>query len=246
MVGKARIRASLFVTCLVDQLFPRVGVGVVRALRSQGVSVDFPPDQTCCGQPLFNSGFRKEAAALARRTLKSFAHSDRVVVPSGSCASMMKVFYPDLFRDDPEWGPLARDLSGRVHEFSQFMVNVLGVTDVGAAYEGRVAYHPSCHLLRELGAVDEPVSLLNGVKGLERVELPEAGVCCGFGGGFSVKHAGISEAMLKDKVDNVVGTGARAVASCDAGCLMQIGGGLSRRGADVRAVHLAEILGGVA
>jgi len=244
MSQSPQIRASLFATCLVDQLFPEVGESVVRVLRRQGVEVDFPPDQTCCGQPLFNSGFRKDAIHLSRRVLKSFAHSQYVVVPSGSCAAMMKVFYPELFDDDPELGPQAKALSDKVYEFSQFLVKVLGVTDVGASYQGKVTYHPACHLLRELGVSEEPEALLRGVAGLDYVELPEAATCCGFGGTFSVKYPGISEGMLNDKLDNVVKTGARVLTACDSSCLMHIGGALTRRGIDVKAVHLAQLLAG--
>ena len=242
MAESSSIRASLFVTCLVDQLFPEVGEAVVGVLRRQGVRVDFPPGQTCCGQPLFNSGFRKDAAELGRRVLDEFEDAVYVVVPSGSCASMMKVFYPEIFRDDSEYGPKARALSGKVYEFSQFLVKVLGVEDVGAEHDGKVTYHPSCHLLRELEAKEEPVSLVRGVKGLEYAPLEDAETCCGFGGTFSVKYPDISQAMLDDKVDNVVKSGASTVTACDASCLMQIRGGLSRRGAKVEARHLAEIL----
>jgi L-lactate dehydrogenase complex protein LldE len=226
----------------VDQLFPEVGEAVVGVLRGQGVRVDFPPDQTCCGQPLFNSGFRKDAAQLGKRVLDSFEHSEYIVVPSGSCASMMKVFYPDIFRDDPVAEPKATALSGKVYEFSQFLVKVLGVSDVGAIHDGKVTYHPSCHLLRELEVVEEPVSLLKGVKGLEYAPLEDAATCCGFGGTFSVKYPDISQAMLDDKVANVVKSGASTVTACDASCLMQIRGGLNRRGAGVEARHLAQIL----
>ena len=242
MAETTPILASLFVTCLVDQLFPEVGEAVVGVLRRQGVRVDFPPDQTCCGQPLYNSGFRKDATQLGRRVLDGFEHCQYVVVPSGSCASMMKVFYPDIFRDDPVYGPKAKALSNKVFEFSQFLVNVLGVTDVGATHDDKVTYHPSCHLLRELEAVKEPVSLLKGVKGLEYVPLEDADTCCGFGGTFSVKYPDISQAMLDDKVANVVKSGASTVAACDASCLMQIRGGLNRRGTGVEARHLAQIL----
>ena len=242
MADSSQIRASLFVTCLVDQLFPEVGEAVVGVLRGQGVRVDFPPGQTCCGQPLFNSGFRKDAAELGRRVLDEFEQSDYVVVPSGSCASMMKVFYPEIFRDDPVYGPKAKALSEKVYEFSQFLVKVMGVEDVGAMHDGKVTYHPSCHLLRELEAKEEPVSLLKGVEGLEHVPLEDADTCCGFGGTFSVKYPGISQAMLDDKVDNVVKSGASTVTACDASCLMQIRGGLRRRGVGVEARHLAEIL----
>ena len=236
--------ASLFVTCLVDQLFPQVGESVVRVLRRQGVAVDFPPDQTCCGQPLFNSGFRRDAIHLARRVLKSFGHSRYVVVPSGSCAAMIKVFYPELFHDDPELGPQAEALGAKVYEFSQFLVNVLGVTNVGASYQGRVTYHPSCHLLRELGVSEEPEALLRNISGLEYVELPESTACCGFGGTFSVKYPGISEGMLDDKLDNVVKAEAQVLTACDSSCLMHMAGALTRRGINVRTAHLAQLLAG--
>ena len=242
MAESPQVRASLFVTCLVDQLFPEVGEAVVGVLRGQGVRVDFPPGQTCCGQPLFNSGFRQDAAELGKRVLDEFGDSQHVVVPSGSCASMMKVFYPEIFREDAEYGPKAKALSGKVYEFSQFLVKALGVKDVGATHEGKVTYHPSCHLLRELEAKEEPVSLLKGVKGLEYAPLEDAETCCGFGGTFSVKYPDISEAMLEDKVANVVKSGASTVTACDASCLMQIRGGLRRRGAGVEARHLAQIL----
>ena len=242
MVDSSQIRASLFVTCLVDQLFPEVGEAVVGVLRRQGVRVDFPPGQTCCGQPLFNSGFRRDAAELGKRVLDEFKDAEYVVVPSGSCASMMKVFYPEILRGDSTYGPKAKALSGKVYEFSQFLVKVMGVEDVGAKHDGKVTYHPSCHLLRELEAKEEPVSLIKGVKGLVYAPLEDAETCCGFGGTFSVKYPDISQAMLDDKVDNVVKSGASTVTACDASCLMQIRGGLRRRGAKVEARHLAEIL----
>ena len=169
MVTDSKIKASLFVTCIVDQLFPEVGVSVVRLLRRLGVEVTFPPDQTCCGQALFNSGFTKQAKHLARRVLTSFgtsgmpAQEGYVVVPSGSCASMMRIFYSDLFRHDPQLHQQANYLKDRVYEFSEFLVKILGVTDVGAAFEGTVSYHPSCHLLRELGVSQEPKALLTHV-----------------------------------------------------------------------------------
>lgn len=244
MAEMTPIRASLFVTCLVDQLFPEVGEAVVGVLRRQGVRVDFPPGQTCCGQPLFNSGFRQDVAELGRRVLDEFEDAEYVVVPSGSCASMMKVFYPEIFRGDSTYGRRAKAFSGKVYEFSQFLVQVLGVQEVGAEHDGKVTYHPSCHLLRELEAKEEPVSLIKGVKGLEYAPLDDAETCCGFGGTFSVKYPDISQAMLDDKVDNVVKSGASTVTACDASCLMQIRGGLRRRGAKVEARHLAEILWG--
>ena len=246
----SRIKASLFVTCIVDQIYPEVGVSVVRLLRRLGVEVDFPRDQACCGQPVFNSGFTKEARLLGRRVLDSFqsAHStgddNYVVVPSGSCAAMIRIFYPHLFRDDPELHRQAEELSNRTYEYSEFLVKVVGAADVGASYQGKVTYHPACHLLRELGVSQEPKTLIGNVKGAELVEMDEAEVCCGFGGTFSVKYPHISIGMLDDKVENVVRTGAGTLVSCDMSCLMHIGGALSRRGINVRPLHLAQLLEG--
>jgi L-lactate dehydrogenase complex protein LldE len=235
-------KASLFVTCLVDQLFPQVGEAVVNVLRRQGVAVDFPDDQTCCGQPLFNSGFRRDATKLAKRVLKQFEQSQYVVVPSGSCASMIKVFYPDLFHGDAKLESQARTLAAKTYEFSQFLVNILKVTNVGAVHDGKVTYHPSCHLLRELGAATEPETLLRSIRGLDYAPLPDAKVCCGFGGTFSIKHAGISEGMLNDKLENIKKTGASTLVACDSSCLMHMGGALTRQGLNVKTMHLAQLL----
>ena len=223
-------------------------MSVVRLLRKVGVEVDFPRDQTCCGQPLFNAGFTREAKLLARRVLHTFGQpqtetgSHYVVVPSGSCAAMMRVFYPVLFHDDPDLSQQVKTLSGRVYEFSEFLVKVMGVTDVGAEYHGTVTYHPSCHLIRELEVRQEPIVLLRNVKGAELVELEQAEACCGFGGTFSVKYPHISEGILDDKVNHVVNTGAESLVACDMGCLMHIAGALSRRGVDVKPMHLAQLL----
>ena len=248
MTTDSKIKVSLFVTCVIDQLFPEVGVSVVRLLRRLGVEVDFPSDQTCCGQPVFNSGFSAEGELLARRVVKSFSlpkdlsDNHYVVVPSGSCTAMIRVFYPRLLQKDPGLQKQAEDLSGRVYELSEFLVKVLGVSDVGASFTGKVAYHPSCHLLRELGVSQEPTILIDGVKGVERVEMDEAETCCGFGGTFSVKYPHISGAMLADKVASVVRTEADAVVACDMSCLMHIGGALSRRETGVKPMHLAQLL----
>ncbi|MFQ5861004.1 MAG: (Fe-S)-binding protein [Dehalococcoidia bacterium] len=242
VAAQRKVRASLFVTCLVDQFFPEVGEGVVKVLRGVGVEVDFPEAQTCCGQPAFNSGFHREALAVARNAVEAFRHSEYVIVPAGSCATMVKLFYPHLFRHDP---PLQREvqaLGQRTYEFSQFLVNVLGITDVGASYQGRVTYHASCHLLRELGVSQEPLALLRAVKGVKLAELPEAGACCGFGGTFAIKYPHISEAVLEDKLRNLETTGAQVLVAGDMGCLMHIGGALSRRGSSVKVMHLAQLL----
>ncbi len=237
-----KVKASLFITCILDQLFPQVGESVVRVLRHLGVEVDFPMEQTCCGQPAFNSGYNREARALAARFLHTFKDSQYVVVPSGSCTSMIRVFYPGLFQDDKALHQRAVELGQRTYEFSQFLVKVLGVTDVGAAYSGRVTYHPSCHQLRELRVVQEPRALLGAVKGLEMVPLEQAETCCGFGGTFSVKYPHISEAMLEDKVGNVLKSGAQVLVACDMSCLMHIKGALARRNSGVEVLHLAQLL----
>ena len=235
-------KATLFVTCIIDQLYPQVGVSVVKVLRRLGVDVDFPMDQTCCGQPVYNSGFTDQARKLAQRVLESFQDCRYVVVPSGSCTAMIRVFYQDLFRHDPELSKQARELSGKVYEFSEYLVKVLGVEDVGAGYPGTATYHPSCHLLREAEVREEPHKLLDRVKGLALRELAQAETCCGFGGTFAVKFPHISEAMLADKVHNVSASGADTLVSCDMGCLMNIEGALSRQGSDIKVRHLAQIL----
>jgi L-lactate dehydrogenase complex protein LldE len=229
------------ITCLGDALFPDVGVATVRLLRRLGVSVDFPQAQTCCGQPHFNSGFHDGARDLARHTITAFAHSPLVVTPSGSCAAMVKLEYPELFHQDPVWRPRAEELAQRTHELSDFLVHVLGVEDVGARFEGRVTYHMSCHL-RGLGLLTEPERLLRRVKGLELVPLDRADECCGFGGSFSVRYPGISGAMVRDKAAFIEQTGADTVVATDAGCLMNIAGYLRRRGSRVRTLHLAQVL----
>ena len=236
------IKASLFVTCIIDQFYPQVGVSAVRVLRKLGVEVDFPAEQTCCGQPLYNAGFADQGRKLARRVLESFRHSQYVVVPSGSCGAMMRVFYQDLFHGDRELEQQAKDLSAKVYEFSEFLVDVLGVEDVAAEYPGTGTYHASCHLLREMEVRDAPLTLLQRVRNLQLRELPEIESCCGFGGAFSVKFPHISEAMLEDKVENIMSTGAGTLVSCDMGCLMHIDGALSRQGRNIKVRHLAQIL----
>ena len=235
-------RASLMVTCLGDLFFPHVGIAIVRVLRKLGVTVDVPADQTCCGLPLFNSGYHAEAAAVARRTAALFRDSEHVVVPSGSCAWMVKHEYPGLLAG----AGLAReaeDLAARTHEFSQFLVRVLGVTEFSSTVPGRVTYHDSCHLLRGLHESESPRTLLGKLRGAELVPLGGADECCGFGGSFAVRLPEVSARILAKKVANVEATGAACLVACDAGCLMQMGGGLTRRRSKVRAVHLAELLG---
>jgi len=206
--------------------------------------VDFPPGQTCCGLPLFNSGYHHDAAVVAARTVRLFAGAEHVVVPSGSCAWMVKTEYPGLLKDDPALRAAAEALAKKTYELSQFLVDALGVTRVESSFTGTVAYHDSCHLLRGLGESRSPRRLLEGVAGCALVELPGSDECCGFGGSFSVRLPEVSTAILDKKLANAEATGADCLVACDAGCLMQMGGGLSRRGSRVRAVHLAQILAG--
>jgi L-lactate dehydrogenase complex protein LldE len=235
-------RVALFVTCLGDVFYPEVGEATVRVLRRLGVQVDFPPAQTCCGQPAFNAGFRAQARAVARHQLEVLAPYDHVVVPSGSCTAMFRVFYPELFAGDPELEAQASALAARTYEFSEFLVRVLGVEAVGAVYEGKVAYHASCHLLRELGVDEPPHRLLQGVRGIRVMPMDLEAQCCGFGGTFAVKYPDISDAMLKKKIDSLHRAGADTLVSCDAGCLMHIAGRLHRQGDAIRVMHLAELL----
>jgi L-lactate dehydrogenase complex protein LldE len=224
-----------------DALFPDVGVATVRLLRRLGVEVDFPASQTCCGQPHFNSGYHADARDLAKHTIKAFDHGRLVVAPSGSCATMVKVEYPELLKADNRWHSKAEDLARRMHELSDFLVNVLHVEDVGARFDSKVTYHMACHL-RGLGVKNEPERLLRAVKGLQFVPLERFDECCGFGGSFAVRYPGISGAMVGDKAALIEKSGADVVAATDAGCLMNIAGCLRRRGSRVRAMHLAEVL----
>ncbi|MBI4200202.1 MAG: (Fe-S)-binding protein [Chloroflexi bacterium] len=236
------MKVSLFVTCLVDQLFPEVGESVVKLLRRVGIEVEFPREQTCCGQPALNSGFMAHAKPLARRWLDLFEESQYVVVPSGSCAAMLKVSVPEMFRQEAGLYERAQALAGRTYELSQFLVNVLRVQDLGARFPGKVTYHPSCHLLRELGAATEAQTLIRGVRGIQFVPLDNPDRCCGFGGTFSVKYPSLSGAILEEKLRAIEATGADVVVACDSGCLMHIAGGMRRRGMKVEAMHLAQIL----
>lgn len=229
------------ITCLGDAFFPQVGIATVTLLRRLGVQVDFPKAQTCCGQPHFNSGYHDDARALASHAIKTFAGPHLVVTPSGSCAAMVKLEYPKLFEDDLVWHGRAEDLARRTHELSDFLVNVLGAEDVGARFDGKATYHMACHL-RGLGLVTEPERLLRQVRGLELMPLERFDECCGFGGSFSVRFPGISGAMVNDKCNFIAKNGADFVVTTDAGCLMNIGGCLRRRGGGVKFLHLAEVL----
>jgi len=238
-------RVQLFATCLVDHFCPEVAWATVRLIERLGLTVDVPLDQTCCGQPAFNGGFEDDARDMARHTIAVLGRNPApIVVPSGSCAEMIVHHYPRLFADDESWGPRAVEVAGRTYELSQFLVDVLGVTDVGAAAAGPVAYHASCHGLRGLGLRAQPRQLLAHVHGASCRDLPSAETCCGFGGLFAVKMAPISGAMLQNKLDDIEASGARTVVATDVSCLMHMGGGLRRRGSRVEVKHLAEVLAG--
>jgi len=234
---------QLFVTCLIDTLYPEIGEAVLHVLRRSGVIVDFLGDQTCCGQPAFNAGLRELARPMAEHTIRVFeATRGPIVVPSGSCAAMIRHSYLELFAQEPYWLPRARSLAARTYEFTEYLVDVLGISELGARFPGKITYHSSCHLLRELGVDRQPRLLLQAVKDVELVELPGTQECCGFGGVFSVEHPEISAAMLERKMANVQASGAPVVVSCDAGCIMNINGGLHRRGRSERALHIAQVL----
>ncbi|RJP47130.1 MAG: (Fe-S)-binding protein [Anaerolineaceae bacterium] len=240
---------QLFVTCLVDTFYPEVGEAIVDVLSRLSVTVDFPPNQTCCGQPQFNAGLRSDARQMAMHMIEVFERSAKsetlqsdIISPSGSCVHMIRVNYPELFADDPVWLARAQSLAARTFEFSEYLVDKLGVTDVGARWDGTLTYHPSCHLSRGLGIDRQPRALLAAVKGAQIVELPHADECCGFGGIFSVTHPEVSKEMLVKKVENLEASGAPTLVVPDAGCLMHIAGGLHRMGKGQRAVHLAEVL----
>lgn len=234
-------RVSLFVTCLVDQLRPEVGLATVRVLERVGCEVHFDPRQTCCAQPAYNSGFRPEARRVARHFVEVFEGAEAIVVPSGSCTSMVR-HLPELFADEPEWRARAEGVAARTHELSGYLVRELGLTDVGARFEGRIAWHDACHGLRELGLREEPRALLAAVRGAELVEMKDAEACCGFGGTFSVTFPELSTAILDHKLAQLREARVDTLASLDASCLMQIGGRLARTGSKVRTLHLAEIL----
>ncbi|PYV18801.1 MAG: Fe-S oxidoreductase [Acidobacteria bacterium] len=235
-------RVSLFVTCLGDQFFPEVGECAVRVLRHAGCEVAFDPAQTCCGQPAFNTGFRQEAREVATRVLDIFRDAQYVVAPSGSCTTMVRVFYRELFADDPERLQQAESLGRRIFEFSEFLVRVLKVEDVGASFRARVAYHDSCHLLRELGIEGEPRKLIRAVRGVELVKLEDYQLCCGFGGTFSVKFPEVSVAMGEDKIRAAREAGAEVLVANDSGCLMHLAGVIHRQGLPLKTMHLAELL----
>jgi len=238
-------RVGLFVTCLVDLFRPSVGFAAVKLLERAGCSVFVPRLQTCCGQPAYNSGDRKDTRALACQVIDAFETYDYVVAPSGSCAGMIRAHYPTLFPDDAETAARAQALAQRTYELVSFLRDVRGMERVEARFDGTVTYHDSCSGLRELSIKEQPRQLLQSVAGLELVELPGAETCCGFGGTFCVKYPDISNRMVEDKAAAIEGTGAGTLLAGDLGCLLNMAGKLKRRGAAVRVRHVAEVLAGM-
>ena len=242
--GGTPLRVGLLPTCLVDLFRPEVGFAAADLIERGNARVDVPAGLTCCGQPAWNAGDRATAADLARRTIAALEGFDHVVAPSGSCAGMVRVHYPDLLSDDPAWHARALALSARTHELVSFLVDVLGLADLGARFARRVAYHDSCSSLRELGVREQPRRLLSRVEGLELAELPRAETCCGFGGTFCVKYPEVSVRMATDKADDVLASGADVLLAGDLGCLLNIAGRLSRLGRRIEVRHVAEVLAG--
>jgi L-lactate dehydrogenase complex protein LldE len=234
---------QLFITCLTDSFFPQTGQAIVDVLSRLGIDVDFARDQTCCGQPQFNAGLRKDARAIAEHTIKVFEKTKgNIVTPSGSCAHMFRNNYAELFEGDSIWHPRAKALAARTYEFTEYLVDKLGVTDVGAKWDGMLTYHPSCHTLRGINVDKQPRALLANVQGATLVELPHAEECCGFGGIMSVEHPELSAEWLKRKISNLEASQSPTLVVTDAGCLMHIAGGLNRQKKSQRVVHIAEVL----
>jgi L-lactate dehydrogenase complex protein LldE len=235
------MKVSLFITCLVDQLCPNVGVATVEVLEKAGCEVEFDDRQTCCGQPAFNTGYRNEAQKFARRFIEIFENAEVIVSPSGSCTAMVKHFH-ELFPQEKDWRERSEKIAAKTHELGEFLVNVLKKENVGAKLTGKITWHDACHALRDLGIKNEPRTLLQNVENAEFVELKGSDECCGFGGTFSVKYSEISAAILDKKIENIENTAADYVVACDASCLMQISGRLSRKGSKIKTKHIAEIL----
>lgn len=237
----SKMKVTIFIPCFVDMCFPQVGISMVQVLERLGHTIEFPEELSCCGQPAFNTGYWEETRKVALPVINRLKNAEVVVIPSGSCGAMIKNFYPELFAKT-EHEQAAKELSGKLFEFSDFLVNKLGVTDVGASFNAKVTFHDGCHGLRELGIKKQPRALLANVKGLELVEMGEAESCCGFGGTFSAKFPMISTAMGEGKCASAIETGADFIVSNDSSCLMHIQGLLDRQGKQIKTLHLAEVL----
>lgn len=240
----APAKVTLFVQCLVDGLYPEVGEAVVRIFERLGLPVACPADQTCCGQPALTAGYRPKARAAAERFIRIFEPAEAVVCPSGSCVHMVRRHYSSLFDDDDVWRGRAEALAAKTFELTEFLVDVLDVVDLGARFEGRITVHDSCQALRGIGIREQPRRLIDGIAGARLVEMRDPDRCCGFGGAFAVKYADISAAMVDDKAEAVIASGADVVTGVDVGCLMNIEGRLRRRGSPVRVLHIAQLLAG--
>jgi L-lactate dehydrogenase complex protein LldE len=237
-------KVTLFIQCLVDVMYPEVGEAMLNIFRKLDIAVDCPVDQTCCGQPAFNSGYHRQARVAARKFIRLFEDAQSIVCPSGSCVHMVRHHYPELFRDDPAWLRRAESIRDKTFELTEYLVDVLGVEDLDARFDGKLTYHDSCHPLRGLGIMDQPRRLISKVGGAEFIEMQNSDQCCGFGGAFAVKYPEISTAMVEDKVKNIIATGADAVVGVDMSCLMNIQGLLSRKKSDIKIMHIAELLAG--
>ena len=233
---------SLFIPCTVDLFLPHIGEATVSLLRRTGVKPIYHKEQTCCGQPAINAGYRELAKKAAKHFIRVFGDDEKVVSPSGSCVCMIKYHYPELLAEEPEWRRRAEELSLRIYELSQYLVDVRKVEDVGAAFDGKVAYHESCHIVRGLGVSEQPKKLIHAVKGTKLIPLKAADSCCGFGGEFANHYPDISESMVKDKVEDYLSSGADLLLLCEPGCLLNIGGFLSRNHPGKRVMHLASFL----
>jgi L-lactate dehydrogenase complex protein LldE len=241
-MAKAKKTVTLFIQCLVDGIYPEVGEAMVAIFRKLGVNQTCPTQQTCCGQPAFNSGYHGEARVAAKRFIEIFETAEAIVCPSGSCVTMVRHHYPQLFSNDAAWLQRAQAVAAKTFELTEFLVGNLGVDDLGAHYDGVITYHDSCHLLRNLRVKEQPRSLLRKISGAKFVEMNDSDRCCGFGGSFSFKYADISAAMAEEKANNIIASGADTVVGCDMGCLMNIQGMLSRMGSSIKAIHIAQIL----
>jgi L-lactate dehydrogenase complex protein LldE len=233
---------TLFVQCLVDSIYPEVAESMVHVFRRLGIGLTCPTEQTCCGQPAFNSGYHQVARVAAKHFIEVFEDAELIVCPSGSCVNMVRNHYLELFQNDPGWVPRVQNLVDRTYEFSEYLVDILGIENLEARYDGKITYHDSCHLLRGIGVKEQPRKLLRNVLGAELIEMKDSDYCCGFGGAFSVKYPDISTAMVTDKVKNIIGSGADTVVGCDMGCLMNIQGKLGRIGSSIKTMHIAQIL----
>lgn len=236
-------KVSLFIQCLVDSMFPETAEAMIAVFQRLNIDFDYPTEQTCCGQPAFNSGYRNDAAVAARRFVEIFENEEIIVCPSGSCVHMVRHHYPELFKDDPEMLARATAVGKKTFEFTQYLVDELHLSNIGSAFNGSVTYHDSCHLTRGLNINAQPRTLLRHIKGLEFIEMKDSDTCCGFGGTFAMNYPDISTAMVDDKIENILASGADIVTGCDISCLMNIQGRLSRRGEDVKVMHIAELLG---